>query len=432
VTIAVANTANTNDVTYWRTRTNEMAAAFSNKTVTVDSNTATGNASVNGTFQAVNIFANVVSGGVIGAASNVNFTSNAVFSAKVNLGGIANVLISGANATHRVIVANSAAGGILATKITLSGDVSDANVTAPANNDVLLYSNSESAFKNTPIATAVGLVSVNAAFLEGHNTSYFANATHVHAFSSLTGIPNTMAGYGITEAFFGNSTVNAIMNSTVVVVQNSTSAVTHGSDTLSLGNSTVNAIVNSTTVVVQNSTSAVTHGLATLFVGNSTVNAIVNSTAIRVSNSTSNTFLTIPTAAQRGAGTYYLNANGSWGLLDKNESIMVAVYDETSTITTGTAKITFRMPYAFTLTAVRASLTNASSSGTPTIDINENGASILSTKITIDANELTSTTAATAPVLSDTSLADDASMTIDVDVAGTGAKGLKVYLIGHQ
>lgn len=116
----------------------------------------------------------------------------------------------------------------------------------------------------------------------------------------------------------------------------------------------------------------------------------------------------------------------------KTEHIGVAVGDETTAITTGTAKVTFRMPYAMTLTAVRASLTTASSSGTPTIDINEGGTTILSTKLTIDASEKTSTTAATAAVISDSSLADDAEMTIDIDVAGTGAAGLKVWLIGTR
>ncbi len=116
----------------------------------------------------------------------------------------------------------------------------------------------------------------------------------------------------------------------------------------------------------------------------------------------------------------------------QSEVIVVAISDETTAITTGTAKVTFRMPFAMTLTAVRASLTTASSSGLPTFDINESGSSILSTAITIDANELTSTTAATPPVISDTALADDAQITIDVDVAGTGAKGAKVYLIGRR
>jgi hypothetical protein len=114
------------------------------------------------------------------------------------------------------------------------------------------------------------------------------------------------------------------------------------------------------------------------------------------------------------------------------QSFMVAVSDETTAITTGTAKTTFRMPYAMNLTGVRASLNTASSSGIPTVDINEGGTSILSTKLTIDAGEKTSVTAATQAVISDASLADDAEITIDIDVAGTGAKGLKVTLIGTR
>lgn len=117
----------------------------------------------------------------------------------------------------------------------------------------------------------------------------------------------------------------------------------------------------------------------------------------------------------------------------KTEAFVVACSDEVSPLTTGTAKITFRMPYAFTLTAVRASLTTAQTSGSIlTVDINEGGSTILSTKLTIDNGEKTSTTAATPAVISDTALADDAEMTVDVDQVGDGtAKGLKIYLIGY-
>jgi hypothetical protein len=113
--------------------------------------------------------------------------------------------------------------------------------------------------------------------------------------------------------------------------------------------------------------------------------------------------------------------------------LVVAASDETTALATGTAKITFRMPRAVTLTAVRASLTTAQASGSIfTVDINEGGSSILSTKLTIDNTETTSTTAATPPVISDTSLADDAEITIDIDQIGNGtAKGLKVMLIGN-
>jgi hypothetical protein len=112
------------------------------------------------------------------------------------------------------------------------------------------------------------------------------------------------------------------------------------------------------------------------------------------------------------------------------EVLEYALSNETTAITAGTAKLTMRMPFAMTLTAVRSSLSTASSSGLVTIDVNEGGASILSTKLSIDATEKTSTTAATAAVISDTALADDAEITFDIDAAGTGAMGLKVKLIG--
>lgn len=114
------------------------------------------------------------------------------------------------------------------------------------------------------------------------------------------------------------------------------------------------------------------------------------------------------------------------------QSIIIACSDETTPLTSGTAKVTFRMPYAFSLTGVRASLGSAQVGGSIlTVDINEGGASILSTKLTIDNAEKTSATAATAPVISDAALANDAEVTIDIDQVGDGtAKGLKVYLIG--
>jgi hypothetical protein len=131
-----------------------------------------------------------------------------------------------------------------------------------------------------------------------------------------------------------------------------------------------------------------------------------------------------------GTTSQYVRGDGSLAALPFE--LVVAASDETTALTTGTAKITFRMPRAVTLTAVRASLTTAQASGSIfTVDINEAGTSILSTKLTIDNTEKTSSTAATPPVISDTALADDAEMTIDIDQIGNGtATGLKVTLIG--
>jgi hypothetical protein len=111
--------------------------------------------------------------------------------------------------------------------------------------------------------------------------------------------------------------------------------------------------------------------------------------------------------------------------------LTIALSDEVTALTTGTAKVTMRMPYACTLTSPpRASLSTASTSGSPTVDINKNGTSILhaTNKLAIDANEKTSVTSAFPTSLVTTAIADNDEITFDIDSAGTGAKGLKVTL----
>lgn len=110
----------------------------------------------------------------------------------------------------------------------------------------------------------------------------------------------------------------------------------------------------------------------------------------------------------------------------------IALSDETTAITTGTNKATFSLPYAFTVTDVYATLSTVSSSGILTVDINEAGTTILSTKLTVDASEKTSATAATAAVISDALIAANAEIGFDIDVAGTGAKGLKIFIQGYR
>lgn len=115
------------------------------------------------------------------------------------------------------------------------------------------------------------------------------------------------------------------------------------------------------------------------------------------------------------------------------QAIPIAVGDETTALTAGVNKVTFRMPFAFTLTGIRASVTTAPTGATLlTVDVNEGGVSVISTKLTFDATEKTTVTAVTAPVISDAALADDAEITIDIDAIGNtiAGAGLKVYLIG--
>lgn len=148
---------------------------------------------------------------------------------------------------------------------------------------------------------------------------------------------------------------------------------------------------------------------------------------VNENNMTSNSATKVPTQASVKS---YVDSK----IVTRTESLIVAASDESTAISAGTGKVTFRMPYALTLTAVRASLTTAQGSGSIfTVDINKNGTSIISTKLTIDNTEKTSTTAATPVVIANNSLADDDEITVDVDQIGNGtAKGLKIYLIGTR
>ncbi len=70
---------------------------------------------------------------------------------------------------------------------------------------------------------------------------------------------------------------------------------------------------------------------------------------------------------------------------------------------------------------------------TPTlVDINVNGSTILSTKLRFDAGEKTTRTASIPYVLTQTDFEVDDEFVFDVDTAGAGSAGLKVYLIGWQ
>lgn len=119
--------------------------------------------------------------------------------------------------------------------------------------------------------------------------------------------------------------------------------------------------------------------------------------------------------------------------INNNNSVdyQLACSDLTTDLTTGTSVGYFRVNKACTIKEIRASLLTASSSGAVTVDVNVNGSTVLSTKLTIDQSEKTSTTAATPYVITygATSLNSDDEVTIDIDGAGTGAKGLIVSII---
>lgn len=133
--------------------------------------------------------------------------------------------------------------------------------------------------------------------------------------------------------------------------------------------------------------------------------------------------LTLPTGFDLSAGA--LRAPAEIGL---------ACSDEVTALTVGTGKLTFRMPYAMTLTAVRLSVTTAPTGSALVVNIKEGGTTIFSTKPQIDASATTSVGSGTPAVISDSALADNAVITVDIDQIGStvAGAGLKIWLIGRR
>jgi len=141
-----------------------------------------------------------------------------------------------------------------------------------------------------------------------------------------------------------------------------------------------------------------------------------------------------------------LDANGTGNVLSniglaemeiagKTEVWAGAMSDETTVLTAATDQLTFVIPYAFEVTGVLITLTTAGTGAAlVTVDINDDGLTILSTKLTIDASEKTSSTAATAAVISSSTIAAGSIMSFDIDTIDTDnvAAGLKVYITGYQ
>lgn len=160
------------------------------------------------------------------------------------------------------------------------------------------------------------------------------------------------------------------------------------------------------------------------------------------------TFSTENTALDVGSNTNVLTADSSeatglaWldaGSINHEVTLLVACSDEDTAIDATGQKLSFRMPTAMTLNAgsagIKGSLVTAGTGANLlTVDINEGGSTILSTKLTFDATETTTTTAAVPVVISDINLAADSIITIDVDQLDSGgvAAGLKIALIGKS
>jgi len=195
MTITVANTANTNTFDYWRNRTNELADAMTNKTVTVDSNTATGNAVVNGHFVSGTLVANVALRG-----GNTSTFNTLIISSNVEV-STGNTITVGNSTVNTQITS----GNLFLNGSTLVIGNTNSNVTS--NSSTLTIGNSS-------IFTSINSTSVN--------------------FSSDT-----------TEIKLGNSTVNVTINSTSFDSSNTFTFATNG-DVIFATNSAVTVPIGNT------------------------------------------------------------------------------------------------------------------------------------------------------------------------------------------
>lgn len=191
--------------------------------------------------------------------------------------------------------------------------------------------------------------------------------------------------------------------------------------------SSANTLTRTSVQSSSNSNNAVNFSAGTKWVIASPTAAIIGALLAAASISDVNTGTSVSTAVTPDAlaGSKFGTAVITLNVTDPNGSAL----------TTGDGKAYYRVPSTLNgmdLIAVAAHVTTVSSSGTPTIQIYNltQTADMLTTRITIDANETDSSTAAT-PAVIDTGNDDVATgdmLRIDVDVAGTGAKGLIVEM----
>jgi hypothetical protein len=160
------------------------------------------------------------------------------------------------------------------------------------------------------------------------------------------------------------------------------------------------------------------------------------------------TWRTIPISVTSGSVTKGVRTQFAI-LTSASRAFSIQVFDANSPLTTGSGKAFFRVPSqlnGLTLSVCGAAILSPSSSGLPQIDLQRGRQSsstaahtfveLLSTRMTIDANEYDTNYAATPPVFDMTSHSGDVYpivqtgdlIRIDVGAAGTGVYGLVVTL----
>lgn len=253
-----------------------------------------------------------------------------------------------------------------------------------------------------------------------------ANATTA---TTQAGIATTQAGIATTQAGIATTQASNAAASALTALNapgtsaTSTSSLTIGTGAKSLTIQTGKSIVVGMTLVIARTSAPTTTRMSGVVTSYDSGTGALGVTVDSVTGSGTHTDWTVSlSAAVIGSD------------LGKRV-IQVKVIDDLTTLTTGDGKVIFLIPQelnGYNLVGANAFVSTVSSSGTPTIQIRNvtDAVDMLSTRITIDANEYTSYTAAAAAVVNTTydDVATGDRLAVDVDVAGTGAKGLGIVL----
>lgn len=193
--------------------------------------------------------------------------------------------------------------------------------------------------------------------------------------------------------------------------------------TFSTGGAAIAAQAGSTDNVPYYTSASATSTFATTAAGRALIGVTGAADTLPYMTSSSAATTTTLTAAGR-ALIDDASASAQRTTLGLRQEYCVAMSDATTALTTGTGKANLYLPAAATVNAVRMYVLTAATGGTLlTVDINEAGTTIISTKLTTDASEKTSGTAATAAVISDSSIAANAEITFDIDAVGSTIAG---------
>ena len=206
MTVTVANTANTNTFDYWRNRTNELADAMTNKTVTVESNTATGNAAITGTFSANVLFLGNTTVNSISNSTSIVF-GNTVQNTVVNTSSI-----TFGNTVQNTVVNTSS--------IFISNSTSNLTISIPttsqyANGKFFLNANGSFVLVQDTIRGNIETSGTTNTEINNYLTNTFASAEYLLAVKD-----NNANNYQSSKILITHDVDNAYLSEYAIIVSN--------------------------------------------------------------------------------------------------------------------------------------------------------------------------------------------------------------------